>query len=251
MCTAPYVKRRSTAYPAAGGLIGLGAVLGLGNVAAACEAPPAAGDSGEAVAEPESGALFPKVLLDGEKLIAAGVRLMTPLKVQVYALGLYLDAPLASALLARWYDATADEILNDKEFWEKLSSPSSTLKRTVRMVTVREVSGHHMQTGFNRGLAWRVKLMSKKTRLEGGKQALREFNNAFRDAGILKVGTEVLVRCLGHGKIQVCIQGRPSVDIDSPVLVWSILQMFYGEKSVAPNVKERVAAGFAALFRSE
>lgn len=222
------------------GFLSAAAVVGLGAGLAVCEAPAARGA--------DAGDDYPAELGGGERLVAAGMRLMTPLKVPVYALGLYCDAAYAGALLSQWAGVSGAGILDDREFWERLSSPSSALRRTVRMVTVREVSGDHMQTGFNRGLAWRVKAMSKRTRLAGGKEALKKFNRAFKDAGVMKEGTEILVRFLGQGWMQVCIEGRPPVDIDSPVLVWAVLQMFYGEKSVAPNVKERVAHGFAEIL---
>jgi hypothetical protein len=250
-----YSSAEAAAYCALSLLAGRAA---FGAAAAICEAPPAPAEgAGEAVddsgtwfVEPESGTLFPLQLSDGETLVAAGVRLMTPLKVQVYSLGLYVDVVLGNLLLSRWVGASPERVLSDRAFWDKLSSPSSDMRRTLRMQVVREVSGRHMQSGFDRGLVWRVKHAARRMDMPGGKEALRTFNAAFRDAGILREGSEILIRCLGQGRLQLCIEGRPAVDLDSPALVWALLQMFFGEKSVAPNVKERVAEGFSTLLES-
>lgn len=208
-----------------------------------------AGETLQAVSEGGAAAEYPVVLPGGEALVGAGMRLMTPLKVPVYAVGLYVDAGAASRALASWGGAGADALLQDGGFWERVSSPASGLRRTVRMVTVREVSGAHMESGFRRGLAWRVKAMGRRTRLAGGRDALRAFSAAFRDAGVLRVGTEVLLCFPSPGRLLVVIDGQTRADIDSPVLVWAVLQMFYGEQSVAPNVKARVASGFADMLR--
>lgn len=201
------------------------------------------------VLEPESKTLFPRVISEEEQLVSAGVRLMTPLKVQVYALGLYTDPKLASMALSRWLDADAGRLLADKSFWEALTSPESSLPRTFRMQVVREVSGKHMQQGFDRGLVPRVKYAARKEGLPGGKDNLRIFNAAFKNAGQLKEGQEILIRCLGHGKLRLEIEGRPPVELDSPALVHCFLDMFLGEKSVAPNVKECIAVGFESILR--
>lgn len=229
------------------------AVLGLGLLSGSASSPPALCETAAKPPAPdvEAACHAPLSISPDEHLVAGGVRMMTPLKVHVYILQLYVDTARVPTKMALWRGASPDFILRDKDFWEKLASPVSDLRRTVRMQLVRDVTGKHMQTGFERGLGWRVKYAARKMGLAGGKEGLKEFNKAFVDAGVMKEGSEVLIRFLGHGRIQVCVEGRDAVDIESQPLVWALLQMFYGEKSVAPNVKERVAEGFSELLKTD
>lgn len=204
------------------------------------------------VEEPNTHASFPLYLSPRDRLVAAGVRLMTPLKVQVYALGLYVDPCFASSTpQAVWKSCSSNELLANPKFWAELTSPVSELRRTLRIQIVREVSGKHMQHGFDRGLIPRVRHAAKNMDLPGGKDALRKFNASFKRAGMLNVGKQVLITCEGHGKLLLEIEGQPAVELDNKALVWAVLDMFLGDKPVAPNVKENFAAGFVTLFEQQ
>lgn len=202
------------------------------------------------VEEPNTHAWFPLYLPSKEQLVAAGVRLMTPLKVQVYALGLYVDPTTAAILLAPWKRCNSSELLNTDVFWEQLTSPFIDMRRALRFEIARDVSGKHMQHGFDRGLIPRVRYAAKEMDLPGGKDALRKFNAAFKNAGLLKVGKQVLISFEGQGKLVLEIEGQARVELDNRALVWAILDMFLGSNPVAPNVKANFAAGFASLLET-
>jgi hypothetical protein len=106
-----------------------------------------------------------------------------------------------------------------------------------------------MALSFDRGLVPRVKLAARTMQMPGGKDALRKFNAVFRDAGILPIGTEILIKFTGEGQITLAIDGCALVDVDSPALTWALLDMFLGPKTVAANVKANVANGFASFLR--
>jgi hypothetical protein len=99
------------------------------------------------IEEPVSKSMFPLALSETELLVAAGVRLMTPMKVQVYSIGLYVDPVAANVALAPWVDRSASQILGDTSFWTTLTSPAETMHRTFRLQVLREVAGKHMQHG--------------------------------------------------------------------------------------------------------
>lgn len=200
--------------------------------------------------EPESGTKFPSRLANGEELVAAGVRLMTPLKVQVYAIGLYGDYHADTNTLAEWKGKSSDDLLTDSAFWSRLSSHEWNARRTLRLQVIRDVDGKHMQNGFDRGLVPRCRHAMKKMNMPGGKEALRKFNAVFHNAGLLKEGTEILIHFGGAGKLSLEIAGDPKIELDSDALVWAFLDMFLGDKCVAPNVKGRIAEGFSKLLAS-
>jgi Chalcone isomerase like len=188
---------------------------------------------------------YPRSLSAREQLMGVGMRLMTPLKIQVYAIGLYVDASLAAELLQDWRGAGPDF---GPAFWTELTNPSSPLTRTLRMKVVREVSGKHMQHGFDRALIPRVRAAASSMGMPGGKDALRKFNAIFKSAGVLRVGTEICIKCTGFDTLVLEINQQHCVTLHNKALVWAVLDMFLGEAPVAPNVKSRVAESFHSLL---
>lgn len=203
------------------------------------------------VSDYEASYTTPTTLGPDEHLVAGGVRTMTPLKVPVYILQLYVDPTRVRAKLALWRGQSAAFILADRDFWDRLSSPLTDFRRTVRLSVLRTVTGNHMQHGFERGLGWRVKAAARKMGLPGGRDGLKVFNKAFVNAGVLEEGSEIIIRFRGMGRMTLLVGKGEAVEIDSKPLVWALLQMFYGEKSVAPTVKENVAHGFEEMLKDE
>jgi hypothetical protein len=199
----------------------------------------------DVVPEDATTVAYPRNLSAREQLMGVGVRLMTPLKIQVYAIGLYVDAALAATTLQDWRGGGPEF---GPAFWTELTSPSSPLPRTLRMKVVREVSGKHMQHGFDRALIPRVRTAASSMDMPGGKDALRKFNAIFKSAGVLKVGTEICIKCTGYDTLVLEINQKHCVTLQNKALVWAVLDMFLGEAPVAPNVKSRIADAFHSLL---
>ena len=127
------------------------------------------------VTEEMTGCTFPRHLSGTERLVSAGARLMTPLKIRVYAVGVYFNPIEGKMVLDRWKGLSKDELLKRDDLWQVMCSVDSEFDRTIRVVVVREVDGSHMQNGFSRGLNPRVQQARKELGLQGGSNALKTY----------------------------------------------------------------------------
>lgn len=191
---------------------------------------------------------FPLSLADGARLHGTGVRCMGGL-VRVYALGFYVDEVVLKKMLGDWSGFGREDILHAELLWEKLCE-SSEVKRTIRMVVVREVTGAHMQRGFERGLMGRVVKRSRRGKCKPAecKQAVGLFGKLFGDVGVMKVGSEVVME-IGGGGIRVWIDGRSMGEVRNEVLEWAVGDLFLGERSVAPTLRASVAEGLECVLK--
>eukprot|EP00741_Cyanophora_paradoxa_P019406 tig00021127_g18734.t1 len=210
------------------------AALGFGLVVfqlvANAEAP-------EEHAEPLTGLKYPHLISVPETpkkhvFVGCGCRLMTPLKVKAYTIGLYADeAGLKKAVKE---GKGAAEALGTEAY-----------EKTVRLVMARDVDGTHLAKGFDRSMLKRIRTAAKEGK-EGGKEALRKFNNLFRGRN-LPSGTEVTLSWLAGGRMVTAIGGQHVGTIESEALCWAIFDMYCGPKAVSNEAREGIAAGLAAL----
>lgn len=201
------------------------------------------------VKEEMTGCTFPRDLSGTERLVSAGARLMTPLKIRVYAVGVYMDPVAGKLALKKWDGLQTDELLKEEQIWKVMCAIDSQFDRTIRMVVVREVDGSHMQNGFSRGLSPRVQKARKEQGLQGGSAALKALNKFFLKKKLLKEGCEILFRWSGSGTLDVYMDSKFYGRIESPALCWSIWDMFLGSKTVTPHLKSQVAAGIPKFLQ--
>lgn len=198
--------------------------------------------------EEQTGVQFPLSLADGARLHGTGVRYMGGI-VRVYALGFYADEASLKKVLSDWSGFGRDDILHADLLWNKLCE-SSELKRTIRMVVVREVTGVHMQKGFERGLMGRVVKRSRRGKCKPAecKRAVGLFGSLFGGVGVMKVGSEVVME-IGDGRIGVWIDGRWMGEVRNGILEWAVGDLFLGERGVTPTLRESVAEGLERVLR--
>lgn len=198
--------------------------------------------------EEHTGVQFPLSLADGVRLHGTGARYMGGI-VRVYALGFYADEDSLKKVLGDWSGFGRDDILHSELLWDKLCE-SSDLKRTIRMVVVREVGGVHMQKGFERGLMGRVVKRSRRGKCKPAesKRAVGLFASLFGGVGVMKVGSEVVME-VGGGGIAVWIDGRWMGEVRNEILEWAVGDLFLGEKGVAPSLRESVAEGLEQVLK--
>jgi len=212
--------------------------------------------------EPVTRAVFLTALPDDSGVLAgAGVRAMTPLRVKVYALGLYGERralvaacrPAVAAAAAAGGGAAAAApvspaaLLDTPAVWARLCAPRGSAS-TLRLVVAREVTGDHMLHGFERALKPRLKAAAKKPHGYGdAKPGLAAFTKWWKTVGTLKVGTELTVSRDGAGRVTMAIKGEPLGTVESDALAWALWDMFLGPKGVSAEIRQGVADGLAAL----
>lgn len=219
--------------------------------------PPPPGVPAAAVMEPVTRAVFLTILPDGAGvLVGAGVRAMTPLKVKVYALGLYADrAALASvvppaAAGAAAPPVTGEGLLGTPAVWTSLCAPRA-FPATLRLVVAREVTGGHMLHGFERALKPRLRVAAKAHGHTDGKAGMAAFAGWWKKVGTLPVGTEVTLSRDGEGRVTMAIKGEPVGVVASDALAWALWDMFLGAGGVSAEIRAGVADGLARLLRGE
>lgn len=207
------------------------------------------------IEEPVTLVRFPKWLEVSEggsfrkqRLLGAGPRFMTPLRVKVYAVGVYIDEKEARSALSGFEYSNPEELERDERFWSTFSTPRSIdgrkgFGKTFRLVCIREVAGKHMQNGFDRGLLKRVREADKKMNMPDGKQALKTFNGFFLEKGSMAVGCELLFVCSAHGTVDTWIDGVHYGQVKNDALCWALCDMFLGMKPVSKEIKQQVANG--------
>eukprot|EP00871_Galdieria_phlegrea_P003361 jgi/Galph1/4025/GphlegSOOS_G2656.1 len=217
----------------------------------------------EQVEEPVTRTIFPKWLtvyekneMKRERLLGAGPRYMTPLRVKVYAVGVYIDEKEAKPLLSSFKFENAEDLSKDEKFWKLFSSPKGqngqAFGKVFRMVCIREVPGKHMQNGFDRGLLKRVREADKKMGMLDGKQALKQFNQCFLEKGVMPVGCELLFVCSAkEGTVDTWIDGVHYGQVKNDALSWALCDMFLGMKPVSREIKEEVSQGCYAWLQQE
>ena len=191
---------------------------------------------------------FPVSLSNNEVLSGLGVRLMGGL-VKVYAVGIYLDPKGVRTALADWHGFSVNEISSADPLWETLCSPAAKYTRTVRMVVVRQVEGHHMQHGFEKALLKRVATAAKRGRCSPSKckKDALEFCSLFTTVGTMKNGSEIEIKVQGD-IVNLVIDGRLIGQIRNAQLSWAVLDMFLGSRGVVAGLRNDVAKGLRTLL---
>ncbi|GJD07461.1 hypothetical protein Gasu2_18210 [Galdieria sulphuraria] len=194
----------------------------------------------EEIEEPTTQVRFPKWLevmesgvLKRQRLLGAGPRFMTPLRVKVYSVGVYVDEKEARPVLSGFDYSNPEQLEGDERFWSTFCIPRSIpgegkkgFGKTFRLVCIREVAGKHMQNGFDRGLLKRVRDAEKKMNMPDGKQALKKFNGFFLEKGSMAVGYGV-----HYGQVK------------NDALCWALSDMFLGMKPVSKEIKQQTSNG--------
>lgn len=206
------------------------AALSAGAVLACCGTVHA--DIGASTVEAETGVTFAG-WRNGQALAGTGCRLMGGI-VRVYAVGVYVSPIALRASLRAHKGRQAAELLTDAKFWSDVCTRTEAV---VRLVVAREVTGAHMATGFERGLTKATKRSASHKR----------FAALFKKLGVMKVGSEVIIRC-EKGIVELLVDGRHVGSVDDNALAPDILAMYLGERAVTPSLKADAARGFADLL---
>ena len=203
----------------------------------------------EQVLEPNSGRAFPIRLRahagrDLHTLVGTGIRTKTFLKVQVYAFGLYVDAPTATSLLHAWAGRSARDLELDESFYRELLEGRFAM--TLRLVMTRDVDGGDMAEAFDDALRPRVERAAAELNMPGGEAALTRFRRYF-DRELAKE-TELLFSWLPDGTLVSSVQGEVKGEIRSAALCWALFDVYLGAEPISKDGKKSLVSRFPGLL---
>lgn len=199
------------------------------------------------IKEAASGILFKGAIkLPGasseNQLLGTGIRVkkIGPVKVNVYAVGIYADAGKATSELSK-YSSAADLSKNAGFYQDSITSP---FEKTLVLKMARKVGTETMVEALTDAV---------KPRMGGaGQQQLADFQSMLLSA-VSKQGAAVKGMQFGFvckpGNVCVSIDGKEAGSIASDQLRNSLLDVYLGSDSVSPPAKQSFAAGIAALFK--
>ncbi len=204
----------------------------------------------EQVVEPRSGRAFPITLRvpggdDLHTLVGTGIRTKTFLKVQVYAFGLYVDAPTATSALQAWAGRSARDLEQDQSFYRELLE--GRFGMTLRLVMTRDVSGDDMAEAFDDALRPRVARAAAELDMPGGEAALTRFRGYF-DVEALTEGTELLFSWLPDGTLVSSVRGQVKGEIPSAALGWALFDVYLGAQPISEDGKKSLVSRFPELL---
>jgi hypothetical protein len=186
-------------------------------------APPLAAQE---VAEPRSGTKFP-VKVDGLSLLGVGVRTRTFLKVQVYAIGLYVaDSALSGPLAAHQGQ------IGSPAFYQQLVQ--GDFPKQVTLKFLRDLDAEQIQ--------------------EAMREALRGADRAKVDTFVsyfpaIKTGQECVLRGAPGGTLETLMAGAPKPPIADKAFAAAVFAIWLGEKPIQEDVKKALVSRAAELIR--
>jgi hypothetical protein len=204
----------------------------------------------EQVVEPRSGRAFPITLRvpggnDFHTLVGTGIRTKTFLRVQVYAFGLYVDAPTATSALQAWAGRSARDLEQDQSFYRALLE--GRFGMTLRLVMTRDVSGDDMAEAFDDALRPRVVRAARELNMRGGEAALARFRSYF-DVEELTEGTELLFSWLPDGTLVSSVRGQVKGEIPSRAVGWALFDVYLGAEPISEDGKKSLVTRFPELL---
>lgn len=152
--------------------------------------------------------------------------------VDVYSLGVYVDAP-ALAARARGAAAVGDALLASL-------ADDPALPKTVRIVVT---SGLITGPRFVKGV--KESLLPALT-ARGAASTFDSFAALFDGARFAK-GTEIVMSNAGDGSLAVAIDGKPAGAVRHPAFALALFSLYLGAAPVSPDGKASVAAGVEAV----
>ena len=178
------------------------------------------------VTEPRSGAKF-AAKLDDKSLLGAGLRTKTFLKVQVYALGLYVADSAISGPLAAYKGKT-----DSTAFYREIVQ--GDFPKQVTMKFLRDLSASQIQDAMREALAAADK---------GRVDAFVAYFPAITS------GQECVLRWAPGGTLEAVMAGQAKPPIADKAFAMAVFGIWLGEKPIQDDLKKAVVSRAAELIR--
>jgi predicted DNA-binding transcriptional regulator AlpA len=178
------------------------------------------------VAEPRSGTNFP-VKVDGMSLLGAGLRTRTFLKVQVYAIGLYVADSALSGPLAAYKGQ-----IGSPAFYRELVQ--GDFPKQVTLKFLRDLDAEQIQ--------------------EAMREALRGADKAKVDAFVsyfpaIKSGQECVIRWAPGGTLETVMAGAAKPPIADKAFAAAVFAIWLGEKPIQEDIKKALVSRAGELIK--
>jgi hypothetical protein len=181
---------------------------------------------GQEIVEPRSGTKFPARIED-KALLGAGLRTRSFLKVQVYALGLYVaDAALSGPLAA--YKGQ----LGSPAFYKELVQ--GDFPRQVTMKFLRDLDARQIQEAMREALA-------------GADKARVDTFVSYFPA--ITSGRECVLRWAPGGTLETVMAGTPKPPIADKGFASAVLAIWLGDKPIQEDLKKALVSRAGELIR--
>ncbi|KAF7818327.1 fatty-acid-binding protein 1-like [Senna tora] len=205
-------------------------------------------DNSHPVTDSKTGASFPSLLGDSQKLCGIGLRKKSILglkNIDVYAFGVYADDNDIKKFLAEKYGKfSASELKGNKEFNEDLVE--NDICMTVRLqIVYSKLSIRSVRSAFEESVGSRLQKFGG----SDNKELLQRFTSQFKDEYKIPRGSVIhLSRERGH-VLRTSIDGKEVGSIQSKLLCRSILDLYIGEEPFDKKAKEDVELNLASYLQ--
>ncbi len=200
------------------------------------------------VVEPESKIKFAKAkTMLGESLTLTGVaiREKTIFKVDVYAIGHYVEPVGARKALSKWKDKKAKELAGDDAFMAALQKDGFT--RTIVLELARDVDAEDFNDAFEDALLPRVKKLVK-SGVVGSAKDVATLKGYFTIEELAE-GTVLDFTWQKGGKLTSAMGGTHLGEMTSPALCKALWDVYLGDDAIQSEFPRKLTSLFPAILK--
>lgn len=173
------------------------------------------------VTEPKTGFTFENTDKDGWWLLGVGVRTRTMLNVKVYAIGLYVDGPSYTRLVA----SKGGNVKPSPELYKELVW--GDFGKRLQLKFARDLSASQIQGAFREALP------------SASKARVDQFVGYFGD---LARGQDAVVRWAPGGTLETTVAGAAKPPIADKEFAAAVFSIWLGEKPIQEDVKSALVS---------
>jgi Chalcone isomerase-like len=173
------------------------------------------------VTEPKTGFTFENTDKDGWWLLGVGVRTRTMLNVKVYAIGLYVDGPSYTRLVA----SKGGNVKPSPELYKELVW--GDFGKRLQLKFARDLSASQIQGAFREALP------------SAGKPRVDQFVGYFGD---LARGQDAVIRWAPGGTLETTVAGAAKPPIADKEFAAAVFSIWLGEKPIQEDVKSALVS---------
>jgi len=229
-------------------MLTIAAVLGSLAAPLAAQEAAVAQEKPAMVKEPETGILFPSFLQapQGEKsvrqdLLGLGAREKTIFKINVYAMGLYVDLAAALPVLKKAVgEKTLKQAKKDKAFHAAFLNDD--FGKTLRWVMARDVDGADIAEAFQDSLEPRIKAAKLDAEQRAAAEAAVRTLRAYFTSELTE-GTELVFHWETGGRFHTTVGGVKNGVITNLALCRAMFDIYLGADPISSTAKTRFLEG--------
>ncbi|KAL1312211.1 hypothetical protein HN51_038807 [Arachis hypogaea] len=200
------------------------------------------------VVESKSGATFPSVLGDSQKLCGIGLRRKSVFglkNIDVYAFGVYADDnDIKECLAGKFEKLSALELKGNKEFTEDILENDISMTVSLQIVYGR-LSISTVRSAFEESVGSRLQKFGG----SDNKELLQRFTAQFKDEIKIPKGSVINISREKGYVLRTSIDGQDVGSIQSKLLCKSILDLYLGEEPFDKQAKEDIELNLASYLQ--